>query len=265
MLPATRVAVVMRGRKPSPRAALIVAAASLAILAAQHDRAGANRAANERPSGPEVAHAQPDCVRLTLDRARYPLGATVGFTLTNGCSDLVEMPSPAPWSIRDSEDRPVYSPSVIQVVTVVPSGSSVSWSWDQKDQQASPVGPGMYRLDLRAARANVSTTYSAHFEIWGAVPTSPPTGQPTSVPPASTATVVAGVACVCEQVRERVPIAAVNSAVAQPGRIHGWQQPVNPNVPEGPFNRLRQCLALVNPNVPYHPLHNGLVFKGGCP
>jgi hypothetical protein len=108
-------------------------------------------------------------------------------------------------------------------------------------------------------------TYRARFEIAPTAPTETATAAPTHRPPPATATAGAGVACICQRVRDSVPLAAMTAAVAEPQRIGGWRQPVNPSIPPGPYNPRRECLTLANPNVPYHALFNTLVFRAGCP
>jgi ligand-binding sensor domain-containing protein len=71
--------------------------------------------------------------------------------------------------------------------------------------------------------------------------------------------------CVCGIVQGRVPRAAIDAAVANPASVGGWQQPLDPGKPVGPFNPRRECLSLSRSSVPYHPLYNGLAWRAGCP
>jgi len=69
----------------------------------------------------------------------------------------------------------------------------------------------------------------------------------------------------CDQIRNRVPQVAIDWALANPGRIVGWNQLVNAGAPESPYNRRQRLLSLGNVNVPHHPLYNDLVYKAECP
>lgn len=71
--------------------------------------------------------------------------------------------------------------------------------------------------------------------------------------------------CVCDIVQGRVPRAAIDAAVANPASVGGWQLPLDPGKPVGPFNPRRECLSLSRSSVPYHPLYNGLEWHAGCP
>lgn len=109
------------------------------------------------------------------------------------------------------------------------------------------------------------------------VPTATPTRTeptPTVVRPTATAvtppTAVptpAGM-CVCSIIQnggQGVPQASIDAAVANPGQINGWMQPLIPGKPISPFNPLRTCLSIQNISQRYNPLFNSLVFKAGCP
>ena len=65
--------------------------------------------------------------------------------------------------------------------------------------------------------------------------------------------------------RNRVPAAAISSAMANPDRVSGYRQRCNLNVPVAPWNGMRTRLSVRNVGVPYHPMANPLVFKCGCP
>lgn len=66
-------------------------------------------------------------------------------------------------------------------------------------------------------------------------------------------------------ISKRVPPAVISDAMAHPARVHGYDQLANPGLPSGPRNPVRRCLTLLDGGKPWHPLHNSLVFKAGCP
>ena len=86
----------------------------------------------------------------------------------------------------------------------------------------------------------------------------PPAPTPTTKPPAPSAQA-------CAYLRFRVPDAVISTALANPGRIGGFDRPRNPNKPASPLNPPRRYLSLRNPNVPFHPIFNRLVWVAGCP
>lgn len=69
----------------------------------------------------------------------------------------------------------------------------------------------------------------------------------------------------CDSLKGRVPAADIEVAFTSPDRPAGSRQACNPNLDIGPNNPLRVYLSLRNPNAPYHPLGNNLVWKCGCP
>ena len=97
--------------------------------------------------------------------------------------------------------------------------------------------------------------------------TSRPSSTPTATrrPADATATGVPAQGKACASLTGRVPIGAVNDAVANPERINGWRQPVNPALPPGPNNPLRLWLSMLDLGKAYHPIFNPLVYKAGCP
>lgn len=70
---------------------------------------------------------------------------------------------------------------------------------------------------------------------------------------------------VCPFILGRVPLVAIDAALANPERVRGWLEPLNPGLPIGPTNPVRTWLSIQNIAAPYHPLFNALVFKVGCP
>jgi len=89
----------------------------------------------------------------------------------------------------------------------------------------------------------------------------PPTATPApgGTPPPD------GQASVCDFLRDRVPPAVLNDAMANKATVRGWGERCYANRPAGPDNGLRSRLSLQNGAAPYHPLFNDVVFKCGCP
>lgn len=63
---------------------------------------------------------------------------------------------------------------------------------------------------------------------------------------------------------EAVPAPVVESALANPAAVSGYGILRDPGKPASPYNSYRTCLSLRNLSVPWHPLHNALVFKAAC-
>ncbi len=94
-------------------------------------------------------------------------------------------------------------------------------------------------------------------------PTATPTRRPTATPtPFGTPPSYANA---CPFIRGRVPEVAINWALANPDRVRGWLELLNPGLPISPSNPRKTWLSLQNIAAPYHPLFNALVFKVGCP
>lgn len=98
------------------------------------------------------------------------------------------------------------------------------------------------------------------------VPTQLPPPAPTpTLPPPALPTPVVSQAQVCRFIRGRVPDAIIADALANPHKVGGYDRLRDPSKPESPFNPRMTYLSLRNVNVPFHPLFNSLVFRGGCP
>jgi hypothetical protein len=97
----------------------------------------------------------------------------------------------------------------------------------------------------------------------GVTPPTPGGPDPTD-PVIPTLDPTAGLAA-CDYLTGRVPVAAINDAVANAAAVYGYGMLCQPNVPPNPWNGLRNKLSLRNPAVPYHPVYNGLVWSCGCP
>ncbi len=87
-----------------------------------------------------------------------------------------------------------------------------------------------------------------------------PTAEPTDTPEVSEPAI-----CVCQAVRREVPAARIAAVLADPDSVDGWQQPLDPGKPAGPFNPPRECLSIRNPALRYEPVFNPLIWRVGCP
>lgn len=157
------------------------------------------------------------------------------------------------------------------IADIAPGGTgSAAW---QVRVASGAVGPHTVSVVARFENGREFTA-TADIDIDCAPPTGTPTPSPTSTPvpatptstaPPPTATRDAQPATACKFILSRVPPAAISAALADPHLVRGWREPLNPGLPPGPSNPLRTRLSLQNIGVPYHPLHNPLVFKVGCP
>jgi hypothetical protein len=163
--------------------------------------------------------------------------------------------------------------------------ASVAWS-----VVADPGANGRLRASAQvrfSGGGELTTGAEIDVACEAPTPTATPTATPTSLPsPSPTATPTRTVeaptptntaaasatplatpvlANVCPFILDRVPLASINLALAQPDRINGYQTLCFPNRPPSPTNGLRTWLSIRNISVRYHPLHNPLVFKCGCP
>jgi hypothetical protein len=87
----------------------------------------------------------------------------------------------------------------------------------------------------------------------------PDTPTPVVTPGGSSAAPV-----VCSVTQRRVPPVYISAALASPDTVSGYGEPCYSNLPPGPLNPPRRNLAPRNPNLPFHPLFNPLVWKCGC-
>ena len=69
---------------------------------------------------------------------------------------------------------------------------------------------------------------------------------------------------VCPGLERIVPRAVIDSALDNPEKVSGWGVPANRSLRPSRFNTTRTWLSIRNPNVPSHPLFNGVVFASGC-
>ncbi len=95
----------------------------------------------------------------------------------------------------------------------------------------------------------VTPTFTPEIPIFTPTPTSPPAD-----PDAKS----------CPRLDTRVPRSVIDAALANPAAINGWGVRCWHHLKASPFNPLRQYLDILNPNKPYSPLYNPVIFKCGC-
>lgn len=103
---------------------------------------------------------------------------------------------------------------------------------------------------------------AALIDAWPIPDTSHALAQPGPHQPAPTLTIDLNF---CGALGGRIPEAVYHAVTAHPEQVAGYRQACNPNRPPGRDNPMRNVLGLRNPNAPYHPLGNSLVWKCGCP
>lgn len=158
--------------------------------------------------------------------------------------------------------------------TLSPNGRTLTWRI-----VAVPLPPPALRLSYRVrptqagrrptnveARADVVDGFGQRQSLVFPVPLvtvlAPPTAVPTATPTPPPPDVAS---CVCRVTRNKVPQAVIDAALADPAKVYGWRDPLNPNVPPGlPANPPRLCLDLLNRGRPFHPLFNSVIWRAGC-
>ena len=206
--------------------------------------------------------------------------------------DLAAMPDGSAGSAVVSSDQPVAA--VVARYPVPAKGDMAMYGGVNADAPGGgPPGPPGPALSTNFApilpRDGCGT--AGTLDPWPALPATPtPTSGPSPTPVSSatptrsaTATATAGAtvtasmgatatvvpptgsgSTVSRNLRSSVPQAVLDQALANPERVSGYNQLERPSLPPGPYNRRRSCLTLQNPNLPYHPLFNSLVFRASC-
>ena len=100
------------------------------------------------PLAAQVPCGPPDGVTVTVDPPVAAVGEPINITLTNNSGTLIEIPSGCLWATVFPNDScsgpPVLNLPCLPVITPIPSGTSLSMAWDQKDDSGQQVPPGTY-------------------------------------------------------------------------------------------------------------------------
>lgn len=187
---------------------------------------------------------------------------------TSGSQELVLI-DPATGQADSVGPVGVSACTLIRAPNPVPGPGGADWpagSWFTIDQNSAEL----VRIDFdpAARTARVAERIGdlgpeSTGQVCGTaftLPQIPPT--PTALP---TATLVPnGPSCICDKVLARVPRAVINYALANPDRIQGWQQLLDPNKPPSPGNPRRECLNLRTNDQDFHWLFNSPIWRVGC-
>lgn len=153
--------------------------------------------------------------------------------------------------VADSGDpRPERSDRTLtwDLSFVPPDGATIRFAVEPREVGRWPVSETAF-VEGTGPAGDVSQAAFPPAMVEVVAPVPPPTPPP---------------ACVCRNVRQRVPPAVITDAVANPDRFYGWLLPLDPGKPPGPANPPRACLTLQNPTVAYHPQFNTPIWRVGC-
>lgn len=100
-------------------------------------------------------------IEVATDKDVYAIGEKVVITIKNTGSAVLEgTPS---YAIYDSSDKEAYSPMMMQTIRKLVVNESISFTWNQIDNNGKQIKEGMYRVE--ASFAGIKG--EAEFEIKG--------------------------------------------------------------------------------------------------
>ncbi|MEM2189024.1 MAG: hypothetical protein QXI11_07905 [Thermoproteota archaeon] len=102
------------------------------------------------------------CAIFKTDKDVYKKSEIITLTLKNNCNYSLMLSNSAPWLITDADNKIVYSPIALQVITNVRPGDELKWTWDQRDAEGGRVPPGKYYAKIFTLNAGV---FLAEFRI----------------------------------------------------------------------------------------------------
>ncbi len=104
-------------------------------------------------------------VLLTVYPDPVPLEQSVVIKIENRMRSTIQLPSSAPWAIRDSLGGLVFAPMGLPVMVPVKPLASVQWTWDQKDNNQKQVKAGTYEARVSYWLNNQKYPLKTPFQI----------------------------------------------------------------------------------------------------
>ncbi|MEM4602069.1 MAG: hypothetical protein QW808_04130 [Desulfurococcaceae archaeon] len=98
------------------------------------------------------------CIIFKTDKDVYEISEAVTLILKNNCEYSLILPNSAPWLITDADNKIVYSPIALQVITHVGPGGEIEWVWGQKDSRGEQASAGTYYAKLLTISAGILIT-----------------------------------------------------------------------------------------------------------
>jgi len=98
------------------------------------------------------------CLIFKTSRNVYKMSEDVVLVLRNNCDYVLILPNSAPWLITSIDDKIIYSPIALQVVTDVRPGGEIEWVWSQRDGRGEQVSAGTYYAKLFTISAGILIT-----------------------------------------------------------------------------------------------------------
>jgi hypothetical protein len=126
---------------------------------------------------------------------------------------------------------------------------------------ADPTDQTAFKRSIHALECTTGTGPTPTRPV-GPTPTKTPSGGP--APTVAPTPTLESSPYICDEIKANVPAAVINAAVAQPSLAPGYGETCNPNLPASTWNPLRRYLTLENPNRPFHPMFNTVVWECGC-
>lgn len=98
-------------------------------------------------------------VEIILEKDNFCINEEkICFSILNRTSDILVLPSPAPWKIVKNSEI-IYSPIVPQVLVKVPPIRNLLWCWNMRDNDGNKVGYGRYEIWFYYNKNKISKSF----------------------------------------------------------------------------------------------------------
>lgn len=98
-------------------------------------------------------------VEIILEKEQFCINEEkICFSILNRTSNVLILPSPAPWKIVKNSEI-IYSPIVPQVLVKVSPMRHLLWCWDMKNNDRNKVDPGRYEIWFYYNKKKISKNF----------------------------------------------------------------------------------------------------------